>query len=209
MTATWRRLRCSATILNSERRQGTGDLFKLFWGIISISAVTFGGGYVIVPLLSNRFSKSYGWFSEEDMLDIVAIAQSTPGAMAVNCAILIGWKSFGMLGAVIATIAAALPPLVILGSLAFAYDAVIGSPLVAAIFRGLMIGVSIVVLDVVLSLQATLFKKRKIGPIVFMAIAFVLHFWFDVNAVLLILSGIILGIVVVIYESITKGRPSV
>ena len=79
-------------------------LLKLFWSTLYLSAFTFGGGYVIVSLMKKKFVDELGWIDEEEMLDLVAIAQSTPGAIAVNGAIVVGYKLEGIIG-VIAAIA--------------------------------------------------------------------------------------------------------
>lgn len=182
------------------------DLPALFWGTLRVSALTFGGGYVIVPLLSEAFSKKRAWIDEESMLDIVAIAQASPGAMAVNCSILIGWRTFGPLGALVALLATVLPPLVILTLLSYVYRAIIDSPLVQAVFRGLMVGVSIVIGSAIWSMQAMLLKRRRVFPVLLMAAAFVLHFFLRVNAVYLILAALALGVGLTLVETKRSGR---
>ena len=73
-------------------------LWKLFISTLYLSAFTFGGGYVIVTLMKNKFVDEYHWIEENEMLDLVAIAQSSPGAIAVNGAIVVGYKLAGILG---------------------------------------------------------------------------------------------------------------
>jgi len=70
----------------------------IFKSTFFLSAFTFGGGYVIIPLMKKKFVDELGWLDEEDMLNIAAIAQSSPGAMAVNASILIGWRLMGVAG---------------------------------------------------------------------------------------------------------------
>lgn len=77
-------------------------LLKLFWSTLYLSAFTFGGGYVIVSLMKKKFVDDFGWIDEEEMLDLVAIAQSTPGAIAVNGAIVVGYKLEGIIGVIAA-----------------------------------------------------------------------------------------------------------
>ena len=79
-----------------------GVLTKLFFSTLYLSAFTFGGGYVIVTLLKRKFVDEYHWIEEDEMLDLVAIAQSAPGAIAVNGAIVVGYKLAGLLGVVTA-----------------------------------------------------------------------------------------------------------
>ena len=83
--------------------------FKLFYSTFCLSAFTFGGGYVIVPLMRKKFVNELEWLDEKEMLDLTAIAQSAPGAMAVNAAILVGYRLAGILGAFITILATVLP----------------------------------------------------------------------------------------------------
>ena len=87
---------------------------KLFWSTLYLSAFTFGGGYVIVTLMKEKFVDRYHWIEEDEMLDLVAIAQSAPGAIAVNGAIVVGYKLAGLLGVVTAITATIIPPFVII-----------------------------------------------------------------------------------------------
>ena len=89
-------------------------LGKLFWSTLYLSAFTFGGGYVIVTLMKKKFVDEYHWIEENEMLDLIAIAQSSPGAIAVNGAIVVGYKLAGMIGALTAIIATIIPPFVII-----------------------------------------------------------------------------------------------
>ena len=85
-------------------------LVKLFISTLYLSAFTFGGGYVIVTLMKKKFVDQYHWIEEKEMLDLIAIAQSSPGAIAVNGAIVVGYKLAGMAGAVTAIAATIIPP---------------------------------------------------------------------------------------------------
>lgn len=89
-------------------------LLKLFWSTLYLSAFTFGGGYVIVSLMKKKFVDELGWIDEEEMLDLVAIAQSTPGAIAVNGAIVVGYKLEGIIGVIAAIAGTIIPPFVII-----------------------------------------------------------------------------------------------
>ena len=89
-------------------------LKTLFVSTLYLSAFTFGGGYVIVTLMKKKFVDEYHWIEEAEMLDLVAIAQSAPGAIAVNGAIVVGYKLAGLWGALVATVATIIPPFVII-----------------------------------------------------------------------------------------------
>ena len=98
-------------------------LAKLFLSTLYLSAFTFGGGYVIVTLMKKKFVDEYHWIDEQEMLDLVAIAQSSPGAIAVNGAIVVGYKLAGMAGVLTSVIATVLPPFTILTLISFCYAA--------------------------------------------------------------------------------------
>lgn len=85
-------------------------LLKLFIETFYLSAFTFGGGYVIVSLMQKKFVNEYHWIEEDEMLDLVAIAQSAPGAIAVNGAIVVGYKLAGISGVIVSVFGAVLPP---------------------------------------------------------------------------------------------------
>ena len=89
-------------------------LWKLFYSMVYLSTFTFGGGYVIVTLMQKKFVDEYHWINRDEMLDLVAIAQSAPGAIAVNGAIVVGYKIAGILGIIVSVIATILPPFIII-----------------------------------------------------------------------------------------------
>ena len=89
-------------------------LWTLFTSLLYISTFTFGGGFVIVTFMKHRFVDKLGWLDEQEMLDMTALAQSSPGPIALNAAIQVGWRVGGAVGMVIATIATILPPMIIL-----------------------------------------------------------------------------------------------
>ena len=92
-------------------------LSKLFISTLYLSAFTFGGGYVIVTLMKKKFVDQYHWIDDEEMLDLIAIAQSSPGAIAVNGAIVVGYKLAGIPGVLLCVLATVLPPFVIISIL--------------------------------------------------------------------------------------------
>ena len=96
------------------REDKKGTLLKLFFSMLYISAFTFGGGFVIITFMKRKFVDELGWIDEQEMLDLTALAQSSPGAIAVNAAILVGWRVGGFLGMVTAVIGTVLPPITIL-----------------------------------------------------------------------------------------------
>lgn len=84
---------------------------KLFLSTFELSACTFGGGFVIIPLMRKKFVEELGWIEEEEMLDLTAIAQASPGAIAVNASIMLGYHIAGIPGAILAVLGTVLPPI--------------------------------------------------------------------------------------------------
>jgi chromate transporter len=171
---------------------------KLFSGCLRISAFTFGGGYVIVPLIKKRFVDEYGWVSEEQMLDYIAIGQSSPGPIAVNTSAMMGYGLAGLPGALVAVFATVLPPLVTLSIVSVFYSLVIENAVVRNVLRGMQAGVAAVVLDVVIDLIAAVTKSRRAVPIVLMAAAFIAAAVFKVNVALVILTCAVYGALTVV-----------
>ena len=108
---------------------------KMFASTFTLSMFTFGGGFVIVPLMKKKFVDELHWIDEEEMLDMVAIAQSSPGAIAVNGSIIIGYRLLGVPGALVNIVATVLPPLIILTIISYFYAAFRSSPIVSAVMR--------------------------------------------------------------------------
>ena len=110
---------------NTEHRKVNtlkNKLVKLFFSTLYLSAFTFGGGYVIVSLMRKKFVDDYHWIDEDEMLDLVAIAQSAPGPIAVNGAIVVGYKMAGLLGIFISVLATIIPPFVIISVISVFYE---------------------------------------------------------------------------------------
>ena len=126
--------------------------WKLFSSTFSLSAFTFGGGFVIIPLMRKKFVEELSWIDEQEMLDLTAIAQSSPGAIAVNASILIGYRLDGFRGALITVLGTVLPPLIILSVISLFYTAFRDSLIVGYVLRGMQAGVAAVITDVVLTM---------------------------------------------------------
>ena len=169
-------------------------LWKLFLNTLYISAFTFGGGFVIITFMKTKFVDEMHWIDEEEMLDLAALAQSSPGAIAVNAAILVGWRVGGALGMAVAVVGTILPPMIILSVISLFYAAFATNPYVALVLRGMQAGVAAVILDVVCSLGAGVVKERSALSIVLMIAAFLATFVLDVNVVYIILAAALVGV---------------
>ena len=150
-------------------------LKKLFFATLYLSAFTFGGGYVIVTLLKQKFVDELHWIDEEEMLDLVAIAQSSPGAIAVNGAIVVGYKLAGIAGVIVSVIGAILPPFIILTVISFFYDAFKSNFVVQAMLKGMNAGVAAVIISVVFDMGAGVVRSRDALLIAVMIVSFVLN----------------------------------
>lgn len=136
-------------------------LLTLFLATLKISAFTFGGGFVIIPLLRRKFVEELKWIDEEEMLDLTAIAQSSPGAVAVNASILVGYRVAGLTGAVVSVLGTVIPPLFIISVISLFYQAFRDNKYVNIVMAGMLCGVAAVILDVVISMLGVLFKAKK------------------------------------------------
>ena len=127
-------------------------LRKLFISTLTLSAFTFGGGYVIITLMRKTFVEDLGWIEKDEMLDLVAIAQSAPGAIAVNGAIVIGYKLAGLLGVFTAVIATIIPPFSIITLISFFYDAFKSNIWISLLLEGMQAGIAAVIVAVVIQM---------------------------------------------------------
>lgn len=170
-------------------------LCKLFLSTLYISAFTFGGGFVIVTFMKRKFVDQYHWIDEDEMLDITALAQSSPGAIAVNAAILVGWKVAGFFGMVVAVLGTVLPPMVILSVISLIYQKFAQNTYVKFVLAGMQAGVAAVILDVVCSLGGKVLSEKQWVYYAVMILAFIATFFLDVNVVYIILAAAAVGIV--------------
>ena len=161
--------------------------WTLFYSTFYLSAFTFGGGFVIIPLMKKRFVDDRKWIENEEMLDLIAIAQSSPGAIAVNASIIMGYRIGGIPGSLIATLGTVLPPLIIISIISFFYTAFRDNTYVSALLKGMQSGVAAVIIDVVLTMAGGIIKEKRIISIIMMVGAFVATFFFNVNVAYIIL----------------------
>ena len=170
-------------------------LKKLFLSTLYLSAFTFGGGYVIVTLMKTKFVDQYHWIDEEEMLDLVAIAQSCPGAIAVNGAIVVGYKLAGLPGVMTSVLATVIPPFSILSLISLCYAAFRSNQYVGWMLNGMQAGVGAVIMEVVWEMSSGIIKEKQTVPLLVMAAAFIANYFFGVSAIIIILLCIGLGIV--------------
>lgn len=175
-------------------------LAKLFFTMLYISTFTFGGGFVIVTFMKKKFVDEYGWIEEDEMLDLTALAQSSPGAIAVNAAILVGWRVAGFFGMLVSVIGTVIPPIVILSVISLFYKAFATNKYVALALKGMQAGVAAVILDVVFGLGKKVVNEKSTVLILIMVSAFIATFIFNINVIYIILAAMAVGVARSIFE---------
>ena len=165
---------------------------SLFRITFSISAFTFGGGYIVVPMMRKYFVHNLELISENELLDMAAIAQSTPGAIAVNIAVLVGYRISGIIGAIITCIGTVLPPLLILSVISFFYKAFRDNRVISAILKGMEAGVAATIVDLVIDMGQGILKERNLLLTLMAPTAFIASFIFNINVLVIIISCSIL-----------------
>lgn len=183
--------------------KNTKNYFKLFKSTFFLSAFTFGGGCVIIPLMKKKFVDELAWLEEDEMLNMAAMAQSAPGAMAVNASILVGWRLMGISGALITIFGTVLPPLIILSVISMFYTAFRDNAVVSAVLKGMMAGVCAVIFDVVITMGLKIIKAKKLLPILIMVGAFITYFVLSVNIIYIIVFCGTLGALISLHDKKT------
>ncbi|MBQ8213551.1 MAG: chromate transporter [Clostridia bacterium] len=133
---------------------------NLFFIMLKIGLFTFGGGYAMIALLENEFVSKKKWIEKNEFLDMVAIAESTPGPIAINSATYIGYKMLGFFGALIATVAVCIPSFIIIYAISLFFDAFLSFTLVSYAFRG----IQVCVIWLILSAGLKMLKQMKKTP---------------------------------------------
>ncbi|MBQ2972438.1 MAG: chromate transporter [Ruminococcus sp.] len=166
---------------------------QLLLSFMKIGVVTFGGGYAMIPIIENETSKKRKWVSGEDLLDIVAISESTPGPIAICAASFIGYRVVGVIGAFMATLGVVLPSFVIIFLISMFLREFSSYDIVKYAFVGIRAGVLALIIKAVISM----FKKapKNILAYIIMAVAFALVVLFSTNVLVIILSSAVVGIV--------------
>ncbi len=184
--------------------------FKFFWTLFvstfTLSAFTFGGGYVIVPLMRKKFVETLKWIEEDEMMDLISIAQSAPGPIAVNSSIIIGYRLAGVPGALVTVFGTVLPPMVVLSVISQFYTAFRDNVIVSLVLKGMGIGVAAVIVDVVYTMAKGVAVTKNKLQIIVMILSLIAALFFDVNVVWVVLAcGLIGAINVIVQDKKAKG----
>ncbi len=163
-------------------------LWFLFKNCFVISACTFGGGMVIISMLQKKFVEELGWIKQKEVMDLVAIAQSCPGVMAVNASMIIGYRVAGAAGTLMAALGTILPPMLILTAVSACYVQFRENHVIALLLRGMQAGVAAVMMNVTMTLAGSVLKEKKTLPILMLAGASAATVLFGVDIILIILG---------------------
>ena len=166
---------------------------ELFLTFAKIGAFMFGGGYAMLPLLERELIEKKGWTTQEDILNYFAIAQCTPGVIAVNTATFVGHKQKGVVGGIVATVGVIFVPMIIILTIALALQAFWSHPLVARIFSGIRIAVAALIVSAVIKLFKSSVKNWF--GIILCLLAFCAIAFLDVSPVVVVILAALSGLV--------------
>ena len=141
------------------------DYLSLFLTMLKIGLFTFGGGYAMIALLENEFVEKKKWLKKDEFLDVAAIAESTPGPIAINAATYIGYKNSGIIGSMIATLGICIPSFAIIYAISLFFDDFLSFTLVAYAFKGIQICVVYLILTAGLKMLKQI-KKTTFNMII-------------------------------------------
>ena len=186
--------------LAAEKRK---KLLPLFLTFLKIGGFTFGGGYAMIPIIQREIVEKKKWITDEDILEIIAIAESTPGPIAINSATFVGYRVGGFLGALLATLGVVLPPFTIIFAISFVLRQFSELKAVQYAFWGIRAGV----LALICKALWSMYKKVDKGliPYIIMAAAFIVTAVFDINVIYVIIGCAVFGLV----TSLIAGRKGV
>ena len=181
-------------------------LWTLFKSMFVLSACTFGGGFVIVSLMKKRYVEELKWLDEDEMLDVTAITQSSPGPLPVNASVIIGYRMAGVVGSLTAILGTIIPPMVIISIISLFYNQFRTNPYIATALQVMRAGVAAVIFDVVINLAGNVIKTKRILYITMMVIAFAATYFLDVSAMVVIIVCLCIGLIDLAFTMGKKGR---
>jgi len=176
----------------------------LFTSTFYISAFTFGGGYVIIPLMKERFVDELKWIDEKEMLDMISLAQSAPGAVAINASILVGYKVNGVKGSLTTILATIMPPIIIISIISLFYQAFISNLYIALFLKGMQAAVCAVIFNVVFDLVKFIYKDKDVFNYLLMFAAIIFKLVFKFNVIYIIAGCAFVGLLRGLYQHYLK-----
>ncbi len=170
--------------------------WQIFLILVKVNVITFGGGYTIAPVLLGEFARKRELITEEQMLDMIALAQSGPGSLAASVSLLIGYKLKGTFGAFIGMLASILPPLVIISVIYFFYAEFATNYWVRAALRGMSGMIGAILLFTTIDLAKVALKQNLIFSIIMMVGSFLLVYFTSINVAFIIILLALIGLIV-------------
>lgn len=170
-------------------------LLIFFYKILLINALTFGGGFVIISMIKKTFVDELGWLSDDEMLDISAIAQCCCGPLAFNTSILVGYRLFKIKGIILAIVASIIPAMVIIGLIYPIYDLVKENYMFKTVLEYIKLGVCAILIDVTLNLGKNIFKTKRLLLIMMLVIGLVLKISLGIDVLVIISLCIMIGLI--------------
>lgn len=175
------------------------ECLRLFLCFFKIGAFTFGGGYAMIPLIERETAENNHWVTREDILNIIAIAESTPGAISINSATFIGFRVAGVLGALFATIGLVLPSFIIISILSLFIVEYQHLQWVSWLFDGIRAGVIVLIFNAVLKMKKGC--PNNIFSIGLMVFTFIGASFLELDVILLLIIAAALGILYQLYAA--------
>ena len=184
-------------VIRSEKMKRIPKMLSLFFTFLKIGLFTFGGGYAMIPLIQRETVDNKKWINDEDMLEIIAIAESTPGPIAINAATFIGYRVGGFFGALAATVGVVLPSFVIITAISFVLAAFQNVVWIRYAFNGIRAGV----LALIVKALWSMYKQSPNGIFAYLIMlgAFIVTAFLPINVIFVILfcaAGIVQALIV-------------
>lgn len=168
--------------------------WTIFISTFYISAVTFGGGYVIVPILKKKFVEDLKYIDDEEMMNMIAISQSSPGAVAINTSMMIGFKLKGALGGFISVLGTVLPPFLIISLISIFYDNLSKMQLFSKFLQYTQPAIAVIIFNVAFNLILSS-KEKKENYVLFIIMITLILSLFKINMMYILLISALLGII--------------
>ena len=195
-------------VINADMELFMKKYLSLFFTMLKIGLFTFGGGYAMIALLENEFVEKKRYLEKDEFLNMVAIAESTPGPIAINAATYIGYKKAGVLGSAMATVGVCVPSFAIIYVISLFFDAFLSFTLVEYAFRGIQVSVIYLIFSAGLrmlgQMKKTAFSVTVVSVVVICMLAFSL-FAVKFSTIFYILICGVAGVAVYLLKQMKRG----
>lgn len=184
-------------------------LADLFITFMKVGLFTFGGGYAMISVIRDTCVERKRWLTDDEMMDVTVIAESTPGPIAINCATYVGCKLAGLTGAVIATLGIVLPSFAIIYIISMFLDSFMEYPLVVKVFRGIKTAVGLLILDAGITMLKKMPQKtqpRIIAACAFATMLLVNIFSWNISSITLMLLTALVSLAVFLIKGAPEGK---